>query len=266
MTPASTSTIYAVVNSSNNVYYTHGFTPGNTATFTTLTSPYSGNISDIKIDHKNKDHFWITYSGYGTVHIAEYKSGSWSTPNINLPDVPVHCIEVDTSNNYMYVGTDIGVYYLDTTTKQWEVFNNASAMPSIEVSDLGISYKKKELWASTYGRGLWKSALQSYTVPPDTSDTSTYVHIIPYTNKLFNIFPNPNNGVFTVKTEAPDLANKSLAIRIIDANGKTVWKNNVRTNESGLMQINTFGLPGGIYTFDVADKQYSLGRCRLQIE
>src|SRR5690606_23128563 len=60
MTPASSSTIYAIPDSSNDVYYTQTFTPGSPASFTLMNPPYNGRISDIKVDAFDKDHFWIT--------------------------------------------------------------------------------------------------------------------------------------------------------------------------------------------------------------
>lgn len=268
MTPASATTLYAVVNNSNKVYYTHTWVAGNTATFSSYTSPYSGTISDIVIDHKNKDHFWVTYSGYGTSQVVEYNAGTWSTFKTNLPDVPVNCIAIDTSNYYMYIGTDIGVYYYDTVSKQWEAFNNGNAMPSIEVTDLGISYKTKTLWASTYGRGLWKTALQNYSTPPDTTDTTNAIQIIPYANHVRNIFPNPNNGIFTVTSDASLFAKTMLDMRILDLNGRIVWKQASKSDDNGAVYVRAQGLARGNYVIDITatGNGQLVGRQKFSIE
>ncbi|MBS1771667.1 MAG: T9SS type A sorting domain-containing protein [Bacteroidetes bacterium] len=261
LTPAGTATIYAVVNSSNKVYFTHSWTPGNTATFTSITAPYSGyNISDIKIDHKNKDHFWVTFSGYGGPQVAEYKSATWTKINTNLPDVPVSCIEIDTSNNMMYIGTDIGVFYMDTVTKQWEAYNNNNAMPSIEVTDLGINYKRKELWASTYGRGMWMSKV------PDTSKPNQVNNLALINADAFVVYPNPNNGSFTVKADATKFSNMYVTVNIYDYLGRKVWEAHTNFNYLGECNVTTFNLNKGNYIMEVENSNVVIGRRKIRIE
>jgi len=273
MTPADNKTLYAITNQGGSdtakVYYTFSYSATTPVTFNVITSPYRWRPTDIKVDPKKKDRFWLTFGGYGSPQVVEYNAGVWTSKKVGLPDVPVQCIEVDSSNGFMYVGTDIGVYHWDTTSNQWEVFNNSKAMPSIEVTDLGINYKKRELWASTYGRGLWKSAIQLYQVPvdtTDTTDTTTIVHIIPYSNRNLSIYPNPNNGVFEVKTDMAKYAGIVADVRIVDNTGRTVWKNKQAISEAGTMYIRAIGLPVGVYILDVSHQNNVIGRQRLAIE
>jgi hypothetical protein len=168
MTKANDSTIYAVLENSNIVYHTYNFYPGSTPTFSADTFKLGGNnnISDIKVDPSDKNHFWVTFSGYGVNKVYENKAGIWTAMNTGIPNVPVGCFEIDTATGTLYAGTDIGVYYYDTASPaQWRTFNNN--LPSIEVADLGINYTSGEIWAATYGRGLWKSSKLGYVPPPD---------------------------------------------------------------------------------------------------
>ncbi|HEY1031120.1 MAG TPA: T9SS type A sorting domain-containing protein [Flavipsychrobacter sp.] len=269
MTPASTSTIYAIAeNQSNNagrVYYTHSFTPGNTATFTLLSPPFNGKVSDIKVDPTNKDRFWLTFSGYGGPQVAEYNAGTWTQIKTGLPDVPVHCIEIDTMNKTMFIGTDIGVFYMDTATKQWEAFNDDDKLPSIEVTDIDINYSRKELWISTYGRGMWMSS-DLGAIGDTTTDTPISVQVIPYAHEALEIYPNPNTGRFVVNMDAQHFANIPVAARMIDNAGKTVWRNNGTTNAAGALMVNAQGLPAGIYIFEVSSADMVIGRKRIAIE
>lgn len=263
MTPANDSTIYTVIENSKKIMYTYSFVPGNTTTFDSLICPLTGgNISDIKIDPKDHKHFWVTIDGYGSSQVAEYKNNTWTAINTGLPNVPVHCLELDSANNIMYVGTDIGVFYLDTINKQWSAFN--TNLPSIEVTDLGIDYAAKELWASTYGRGMWACVKQQYATA-DTTDTGTVVTIIPYAPDNISISPNPSQGRFTVKATSERLFGKQADILILDNAGRVVWKSKQVFDGSGLLQINAETLSKAVYILSIGDGQTTIGRKRIII-
>lgn len=272
MTPADNKTLYAITAFSGSdtakVYYTYSYSATTPVTFNTIVTPYRWAPTDIKVDPKKKDKFWLTFGGYGSPQVVQYDAGVWTSYNTGLPNVPVHCMEIDSATQFKYIGTDIGVYHWDTTTRQWEVFNNSNAMPSIEVTDLGINYKNKEIWASTYGRGLWKSKLQVYpTKPVDTTDTTTkIVTIIPYASNNLELYPNPNNGVFQVKSNIAMFANTVAQIRIIDKTGRTVWQNQQKLNDNGITYVKAMGLPVGTYIIDIATDKAVIGRQRFLIE
>lgn len=272
MTPADNKTLYAITAFSGSdtakVYYTYAYSASTPTTFNTIVTPYRNAPTDIKVDPKKKDKFWLTFGGYGSPQVVQYDAGVWTSYNTGLPNVPVHCMEIDSATQFKYIGTDIGVYHWDTTTRQWEVFNNSNAMPSIEVTDLGINYKSKELWASTYGRGLWKSKLQVYPgAPVDTTDTTTHVvTIIPYASNNLELYPNPNNGVFQVKSNITMFANTVAQIRIIDKTGRTVWQNQQKLNDNGITYVKAMGLPAGTYIIDITTDKAVIGRQRFLIE
>jgi hypothetical protein len=222
-------------------------------------------VSDIKVDPANQDRFWLTFSGYGGPQVAEYNAGTWTQIKAGLPDVPVHCIEIDTMNKTMFIGTDVGVFYMDTATKQWEAFNDDDKLPSIEVTDIDINYSRKELWVSTYGRGMWMSS-DLGAVGDTTTDTPISVQVIPYAHEALEIYPNPNTGRFVVNIDAQHFANIPVAARMIDNAGKTVWHNNGITNAAGSLLINAQGLPAGIYIFEVSSADMVIGRKRIAIE
>lgn len=270
MTPCSDSTIYAVLENSNKVFYTHKFVSGNVAPFDSLTAPYSSSysISDIKVDPKDRLHFWVTFNGYGGPQVAEYNAGVWTKINTNLPNVPVHCFERDSSNGIMYVGTDVGVFYMDTATApNWMPFN--VNLPSIEVTDLAVKYNTKELWASTYGRGMWKSSIQLYTIDTSGNDTSgndttrAAINIIPYVPGSFTLSPNPNTGHFSIKASDNHLYGKAASIIIMDNMGRVIYKDDKPFDASGRIDINTNGLAKAVYIVEISSGQNILGRQRM---
>jgi hypothetical protein len=66
-------------------------------------------------------------------------------------------------------------------------------------------------------------------------------------NKLSNVFPNPNNGVFTISNLKPN-----VLIEILDLAGRSIYKTQVK-NEKITFQLND--LEKGIYIYTITDKQ-----------
>ena len=83
-----------------------------------------------------------------------------------FPNLPANCVILNNNNSAaeeLYVATDLGVYYRDTSLTLWEPFNNG--LPNVIVNELEIQYQTNELIATTYGRGVWKTSLP-ITSPP----------------------------------------------------------------------------------------------------
>lgn len=257
MTLASDSTIYATMQGSNEVYNTHSFKPGSSATFAKLTPPYNGSISDIEVDPKDKDHFWITFSGYGSPQVAEYKGGNWTQMNTGLPDVPVLCIRQDTSNQTLYVGTDFGVFFREDSMTRWEAFDKN--LPKVNVSDIEINYVSDKIYAGTYGRGIWQSPRQKDTT------TTISVAVIPYADDVFTIAPNPNNGDFTLIAGASVTAGDAVSVSIIDYTGKTIMKNSTTVNGNRSIKVNAGNVPAGLYIVELSNDNAVIGRKRVII-
>jgi len=249
-TTADSNTVFATEGEYyQNIYYTHD----GGATWTTLTAHYGGAqyISDIKIDPRDQNHIWITYSGYGSPEVVQWSpAAGFHEMNTGLPDVPVMCFAIDDISRDLYVGTEIGVYYRDSTMTSWQPFT--TGMPSVEVTDLNINYATNELWASTYGRSLWKSPKHTTTVLP-----TSVISVVPFAPDAMLITPNPNHGNFTV-TLKNTTANQ-VTMRLIDNNGKTVWKGNGTVNGESV-NVNTTGLIPGNYIFEMASENSIEGR------
>jgi hypothetical protein len=258
MTRASSSTIYAVIENTNKIYYTHNFSPSsvmalNTIAFDSITAP-PGIISDITVDPKDKDHFWITYSGFNSTQVQEYKSGNWTQMNANLPNIPVLCIERDSLNGTLYIGTDIGVFYLnDSTGNVWEPYNKN--LPALHVCDLGINYKTKEIFASTYGRGLWKSTKQDYVG----------IYSVPIARNAIGVVPNPSDGKFVVTVSTGQYKSGVAMALIIDNAGRTVFSAPVKLN-NGRAEINAEKLPKGNYVVELQNGNLKLGQQKIVIK
>jgi PKD repeat protein len=158
--PSDPQTIY--VSGGSRIYKT----TNNGGTWTSIKN--GGNtITYIAVSPTNSNEIWITYSSYtsGNKVFTSVDGGdSWDNISGTLPNVPVNCIVYENgSQNALYIGTDIGVFYRDSTKSDWESFDNG--LPNVVVNELEISYVNNKLWAATYGRGLWRSSLYPQSKP-----------------------------------------------------------------------------------------------------
>lgn len=75
-----------------------------------------------------------------------------------LPALPVnYLLDIESGNHLVFCATDAGVYYRNDDMDQWECFSNNLA--KTQITDLSYSYCSNELYASTYGRGVWKTSV-----------------------------------------------------------------------------------------------------------
>jgi hypothetical protein len=120
-------------------------------------------VTDLAFVHNNPNRIWITYGGYIDTLKVKYSDdggSTWNNITGSLPNVPVNCIVYDNSsgsNNGIYIGTDIGVFYRNNTLGDWIPFSNN--LPVTEVTDLEIHDALGLLRAGTYGRGIWETSM-----------------------------------------------------------------------------------------------------------
>ncbi|RLD53516.1 MAG: hypothetical protein DRJ01_19280, partial [Bacteroidetes bacterium] len=111
-----------------------------------------------------------------------------------LPPVPAGAIvinEQNTTENEIYVGTDLGVF-VKVGNDDWRLFNDG--FPVVSITDLEIYYDSNpdnsKLYAATYGRDTWESDL--YIVD---ASSMTYVSSTVFQNNPYDVFQG------TVKNE-----------------------------------------------------------------
>lgn len=192
------------------------------------------NITDITVSTNNPDRAWVTFSEYNNTHkVYETNDAGSSWTNIsgnNLPGLPVNCIVYQGgANDDLYIGTDIGVYHKDNSMTDWVPFNDG--LPNVIVKELKIHYDEGTISAATFGRGVWKSDLNtlSTSVAPDKQ-----VH--------FKIYPNPAEDKITIST-----SQKNISVSIYTITGKKVIETNTKT-------INTSSFARGYYIVEIKNK------------
>jgi PKD repeat protein len=178
-----TATIYTVIRqkSNNRTAIMKTSNSGDVWTDVTGSLPVSSaTITDLKVYPKNPDIVWVSFSGYSTgnkVYITKDGGQTWTNISGSLPNIPANCL-VFQNNSYfgIYVGMDVGVYYIDSTMTDWVSFNNQ--LPNVIVNEMEIFYNptdttKHKLRAATYGRGLWESELYFPPTIAPVADFST---------------------------------------------------------------------------------------------
>jgi hypothetical protein len=122
----------------------------------------SPGITDVKPLPTNSNEVFVTFGGYidgvKVLRITNAFSNNATVFNIsgNLPNVAVFCV-CPTSEG-IYVGTDIGVFVRPSGQTNWLPFYNG--LPISPVTDIWAN-ENGNLYASTFGRGIWFSARKS---------------------------------------------------------------------------------------------------------
>lgn len=253
MTPADPNRIF-ILNGNNYIQYTDDFG----ANWITVPSTPAGSLSNICPDPWDKDHFWVTYGGYTTNRVAEYRFGQgWTVRNDSLPFVPVHCMVIDSSNGTIYLGTDVAIFYRDTSMSSWQLYNNG--LPVIEVPDLAINYTTNEVWAATYGRGMWKSPRHETQAPVNA------INNIPYARDVITIAPNPNQGQFVIRTDNSALKGKAVSVSIMGYTGARAFQTEASFNGEGRLPVQAPGLARGSYIVEVMKEGRLFARAKMVV-
>ena len=158
---------------------------GTSFTNITGTIPTSSSFTNIAVHNTNPNIVWMTISGYNAANkVFKSTNGgtTWTNISVGLPNVPCNTIvyQIGTSNDAVYVGTDIGVYYKDNTGGSWVSY--FLGLPRTSVRDLEIFYPTAKIRAATFGRGTWECSLitpgsfppsADFTGPANTCQGST---------------------------------------------------------------------------------------------
>jgi len=204
------------------------------------------NITDVTVSNNNADRAWVTFSGYDTqkkVYETNDAGSSWiNISGSNLPGLPVNCIVYQGgANDDLYIGTDIGVYYKNNTMSDWIPFNDG--LPNVIVKELEIHYDEGTISAATFGRGVWKSPLNTL---------STSVSLNEKIN--FKIYPNPAQDKITINTSL-----QNINITIFTITGRKIIETTSKT-------INTSNFAKGCYIIEIRNENGFARREKLIIK
>lgn len=214
----------AIAPSNSNVLYTADqtnmwkTTDGGATNWTTVTLPVlSGNsITYIAVKNTDQNTLWITSGGFtaGSKVFESTDGGStWTSISTGLPNLPVMCITYYkdlTDRNVLFVGTDVGVYVKDGSS-DWASYS--SGLPNVVVTELEIFYNSSgtdKLRASTFGRGLWETDINS-PLPVELSSFTAAVEKNKVTLKWITQ-TEVNNYGFEIQKRKSDSDNQWIKI------------------------------------------------------
>ena len=169
---------------------------------------FSGSINAIAIHPTDPNKVAIATTSADQVYVTTNGGTTWASYSYDLPNFfPQALAWANNGENGLYVGMNYGVYYIDDNTgNSWLPFSNG--LPNVFVSELEINHVEGKLYASTYGRGLWRTDLYNETLS-----------VTKYEFDSVQLSPNPANDIVTLSWNKSD----EVAVRIFNAEGKLLY-------------------------------------------
>ncbi len=245
VSPANAAVIYAVrgnedISRSNN----------GGSTWANLTAPAgvgSARITDIEASLTDAATVYITYGNYtaGSKVFKSSDSGAtWTNISTGIPNMPTFSIVEKAGTGDLYLGTQLGVYELESGATTWTAFN--TNLPPVSIRDFHIHETSNTLRAASFGRGIWQTSLSASTGCP-----SAAVHIwTGATSTAWNVGSNWNTGCVPTSAtviEIPDVTNDPIIASTITGTGSAIT-----IKAGGLLTVQSGG------TFNMSAKNISV--------
>ncbi len=187
---------------------------------------------------------------YAMSNAGIYKSvdegKKWQNITYNLPlgakNALVH--QASSFNNTVYVATNKAVYYINDSLTEWKLFSNN--LPNTTITDIEVNNVENHLIISTYGRGIWRSAVATESlkveeqIPQDSINSKSVV-----------LFPNPIKDFANINTTIDE----PLEIKVFAVNGQLVL-NLKYPKIDNTVPIDFSHLADGNYVFNLISEKH----------
>jgi hypothetical protein len=219
------------------------FNEGDTWSNVTEGLPANLYFTYIAVDDDDPQIAWVTCSGFENdmkIFKTENGGSTWENISLNLPNIPINCVILDekSTNHTLYIGTDLGVYTISDELSEWEPF--LQNLPNVIVGELEINYESSEMYAATFGRGIWKTTIPETTV--SVSDSELPIEM--------TLYPNP--VVDKVQIELALLAGAVVHVRLVDIHGREVLVESFDGEEgTNRYEVDSSSLSSGAYFMEV---------------
>jgi hypothetical protein len=192
----------------------------------------------VSVDASDPNTAWVTLSGYSAankVFMTTNGGATWTNVTGNLPNLPANCIVYQPgTNDIIYVGMDVGVYYKDNSSPNWTLYN--IGLPNTKIADLEISPAAPGLLrAATYGRGVYQVDVIPVSAPPSSSFTytgticsgvpKTFNDVSTNTPTSWNWSVNPSAGVTITSptSQNPNITFPSAGVYSVSLNANNAF-------------------------------------------
>ena len=115
-------------------------------------------ITSIEVHSSDSNIVYLTTRGTSGQVLKSIDGGlNFINFSTGLPAIGKNCIvhQGRNTNNPLYLGTNLGVYYRDDSMTSWQPFD--INLPNVSVRDLELNLEDAKLVAATYGRGVWQT-------------------------------------------------------------------------------------------------------------
>jgi hypothetical protein len=191
-------TIYATAGGSVFVTTNHGSTWTEVDPVPSL--PAGLRFNDITVDPTNAQVAYIvarTFDDVSGGHVWRTTNGgaTWTNISGNLPDFPTWSVALNpnasgSSDDVLYVGSDVGVYFSTNLGVSWSRLEGN--LPNALVRQLVLDPNQGILAAGTHGRGMWEINTVHFSV---TASTAAALPGVPFSVTVTAL--NPSNQVIT---------------------------------------------------------------------
>ena len=196
-------------------------------------------VTGLAIHPGHPQRLWVTKGGLTAgkkVFVSNNGGQSWGNLSANLPNVPTNCILFDSLTNYLFVGTDIGVFYSDAATIHWEPYG--LGLPNVFVLDFALRQLNHRLYVATHGRGVYSVPLLEVVAtqaPAAAAQTA--------------VFPNPAHTTLFFSTLSKETVDG--VARVYNLHGQAVVTQAIRHSTLDQVTLDIQQLAGGVYFLQV---------------
>ena len=217
------------------------------ASFTSVES-FGSDITSIEVHNSNSDIVYVTTSGSSNGKVYRSDDGGLNFTDMtgSLPSVTKNIIKHQDfhSQNPLFLGTSLGVYRYDDSSKVWEAFDNG--LPNVSVTDLEINYNDSNITAATYGRGIWQSDIEVETLTDELSLES-----IQGADATIAC-----GDLSSVQVEVKNLGTNTINSIDVDydldgTNNSFTWNGNLVAGATTLIDIPTLTLTTGFHSLNI---------------
>ena len=217
------------------------------ATWTTINPP-SGVTFNSFSAQPNSTIAYATVSGYSNgnkVFKTTDNGANWTPLSGGLPNIIAYkvLLKTDNTNETLFLGTELGVYWKKNSLTNW--IKLGSGLPNVRIADLEINYTDQSLYTGTFGRGMWKIAVDNGSLGVNDSFSELEKPII---------FPNPATNEFNIQISEQYLSN-NYSYTIYNIIGGTLKQGEINQSNT---QINTNSMSSGIYLITINTDSKSL--------